>query len=387
MKELNGTGIERALGFGRAEAERHVLARLRPYVEIETPSRNVDAIVTLAKRLEQEFRLAGASVETFDPPGLGRNLRATLPGLDPSLAPLLVLAHIDTVHPVGTLDRQPFRIHGDRVEGPGIYDMKAGLAVMMEALAVIQRRASGPRRTLRFLVTCDEEIGSHGARELMRETVTGAFAALVLEPSNPDGGVKTRRKGVSTYRLEVHGRAAHAGHDNPDAISAIHELVQQIGVILPLANRSRGTTINVGEIAGGTASNVVAAHAWAAIDLRFAETAEGERVDRAFHDLAPRTTGARLEMIRSESRPALERTPAVSRLYEHARSVATAIGLDLPEGMSGGGSDGSLVAAWGLPVLDGLGPRGGGAHAQDEHILLSDLAFRLALCAGLLETL
>lgn len=387
MRELNGAGIERTLGFGRAEAERHVLARLRPYVETETPSRNVENLTALARRLEQEFRLAGASVEGFDVPGLGRNLRATVNGLDPSLSPLLVLAHIDTVHPVGTLAAQPFRINGDRVEGPGIYDMKAGLALMMEALAVVTRRSSGPRRTLRFLITCDEEIGSHGARDLFRESARGAFAALVPEPSNADGGVKTRRKGVSTYRLEVHGRAAHAGHDNPAAVSAIAELVHQLTAILALANRPRGTSINIGEIAGGTASNVVAARANASIDLRFIDQEEGGRVDRALHALTPANPGARVEIIRSESRPALERTPAVVELYQQARTLAAGLGIDLTEGLSGGGSDGSIIAGWGLPVLDGLGPRGDGAHAADEHILLSDLALRLGLFVRLMETL
>lgn len=379
--------LERALGFGRAEAERHVLARLRPYIELETPSRNAANIDTLARRLEQEFRLLGASVEGFEVAGLGRNLRASIPGLDTGLPPQLVLAHIDTVHPVGTLETQPFRVQGDRVEGPGTYDMKGGIALMIEALAVVTRRGSGPRRTTRFLITCDEEVGSHGARDLFRESASGAFAALVPEPSMPDGGVKTRRKGVSTYRLEVHGRAAHAGHDDPAAVSAITELTHQVGAILALANRSRGTTVNIGEIGGGTASNVVAAHAWASIDLRFADAAESDRVDRAMHSLAPRIPGARLDVVRSETRSVLARTPAVVALYEHTRSLAAEFGVQLGEGMSGGGSDGSLIATWGLPVLDGIGPRGGGAHSADEHILLSDLAFRLGLYTRLLETL
>lgn len=387
MKDLNGTGIERSLGLGRADAERQVLARLRPYVELETPSRHVENLVSLSRRLEQELRLAGASVEAFDLPGLGRNLRATVPGLEPSLSPVLVLAHIDTVHPVGTLATQPFGIDGDRVTGPGIYDMKAGVALVVEALSIVNRRGTGPRRTTRFVITCDEEIGSHGARDLFRDTAKGAFAALVPEPSMPGGGVKTQRKGVSTYRLETFGRAAHAGHDNPAAVSAINELMHQLAAILPLANRARGTTINIGEISGGTASNVVAAHARATIDLRFIDKAESERVDRALHSLSPYVEGSRIELVRSESRPALERTPAVVELYNLARASAAEFGVDLGEGMSGGGSDGSLVAAWGLPVLDGLGPQGGGAHATDEHILLSDLSFRLGFLVRLLETL
>jgi len=381
------SGLEAALGIGRAEAERRVLARLRPLVELETPSRNAANLASLAGRLEQELRLLDSTVETFEVPGYGRNLRATVVGLDAALPPVLVLAHIDTVHPVGTLETQPFRVDGDRVEGPGTYDMKGGLALMVEALATITRRGSGPRRTTRLIITCDEEVGSHGARDLFRDSADGAFAALVPEPSMPDGGVKTRRKGVSTYRLRVHGRAAHAGHDDPAAVSAITELTHQVGAILALANGARGTTLNIGEIGGGTASNVVAAGAWASIDLRFADAAESDRVDRALHALTPRTDGARLDIVRSETRPALERTPHVARLFEHARDLAAGLGVQLGEGLSGGGSDGSLIAGWGLPVLDGIGPRGAGAHSPDEHILLSDLAFRLALYCRLLETL
>lgn len=383
----DGSAIRDCLGYGADEAKRRVLARLQPYVEAETTSRNVEAITTLAVRLEQEFRLAGATVEILDAPDLGRNLRATVPGPDPTLEPLLVLAHIDTVHPVGSLAERPFRVNGDRVEGPGTYDMKGGLAIMMEALSHVTRTGAGPRRPVRFLITCDEEIGSHAARDMMRESARDAFAALVPEPSLPDGGVKTQRKGVSTYRLEVHGRAAHAGHDNLSAVSAITEIASQIGVINSLANRNAGTSVNVGMLGGGTASNVVAARAWADIDVRFVETQEGDRIDRALHGLTPAHDGARLEMVRAESRPALQRTNAIADLYGFARSLASELGVDLTEGMSGGGSDGSLVAAWGLPVLDGLGPRGGGAHAVDEHILLSDLAFRLGLYVRLLETL
>jgi glutamate carboxypeptidase len=201
----------------------------------------------------------------------------------------------------------------------------------------------------------------------------------------PDGSVKTRRKGVGTYRIDIHGRAAHAGIEPERAVSAIAELSHQIQTVLQLADHGRGTTINVGEIGGGTASNVVAARAWAAVDLRFAEPEEGERVDRALVSLTPRLQGARVEVKRNELRPPLVRTAGVVALYEQARALAAELGHELGEGATGGGSDGSLVASFGLPVLDGLGPRGGGAHSSDEHIIVSDLPFRLALFVTLLE--
>jgi glutamate carboxypeptidase len=274
-----------------------------------------------------------------------------------------------------------------RAEGPGIFDMKAGIALLVEAIAILRVRGTGPRRPLRFLVTCDEEIGSHASRDLIRAAAVGAEAALVPEPSLPDGAVKTRRKGVSTYRLEARGRAAHAGIDPDRAVSAIAEIAHQVLAALAAADPPAGTTVNIGLIQGGTASNVVPAEAWATIDVRFVSSGEGERVDAVLRALRPILPGASIRGELTESRPPLERTDGVVRLYEHARSLAAELGVSLGEGSTGGGSDGSLVATWGLPTLDGLGPRGGGAHAVDEHILLDDLPFRLALLCRLLETL
>jgi glutamate carboxypeptidase len=376
-----------ALGTDRAKATERVLARLERYVTIETPSRDAANITRLSKLVEEELDAMGGVVEVFDAPGLGRNLRVTFHGEQPDQEHMLVLTHIDTVHPLGTLERQPFRIRDGRAEGPGIFDMKAGLALMVEALGLIAARGQRPNRTVRLLVTCDEEIGSQSARALFRECAADAGAVLVPEPALPDGSAKTRRKGVGTYRLDVYGRAAHAGIEPERAISAVAELARQIHLILALAQPARGTTINVGEIGGGTASNVVAAHAWASIDMRFMEPEEGERVDRALHALTPRLAGARLKLRRNELRPPLVRSAGVAALYEQARDLAAELGETLGEGATGGGSDGSILAALGLPTLDGLGPRGGGAHADNEHILISDIPFRLALYVRLLEAI
>jgi glutamate carboxypeptidase len=379
--------IESYLGMPASEAIERVMRRLGPWVEIETPSRDAAAIAELSRRIEGELRETGAIVEAFDAPGLGRNLRATMDGLRADLAPIVALGHIDTVHPVGTLETQPLRRVDGRAEGPGIFDMKAGIALLVEAIAILRVRGTGPRRPLRFLVTCDEEIGSHASRDLIRAAAVGAEAALVPEPSLPDGAVKTRRKGVSTYRLEARGRAAHAGIDPDRAVSAIAEIAHQVLAALAAADPPAGTTVNIGLIQGGTASNVVPAEAWATIDVRFVSSGEGERVDAVLRALRPILPGASIRVELTESRPPLERTDGVVRLYEHARSLAAELGVSLGEGSTGGGSDGSLVATWGLPTLDGLGPRGGGAHAVDEHILLDDLPFRLALLCRLLETL
>jgi glutamate carboxypeptidase len=384
---MDRAAIEAVLGMSVVDATERVMRRLEPYVLLETPSRDAAAITSLSRRIESELLEAGAVVEAFDTPGLGRNLRAWVPGLQSKASPLVALGHIDTVHPVGTLETQPLRRVEGRAEGPGIFDMKAGVALLVEAITILTARKSGPRRPLRFLVTCDEEIGSHASRELIREAAIGAEAALVTEPSLPDGAVKTRRKGVSTYRLETHGRAAHAGIEPERAVSAVTEIAHQILHVIATADASRGTTVNIGVIRGGTASNVVPAHAWATIDVRFTTPAEGERVNTALNALQPTLQGARVRVDMTETRPPLERTDAVVRLYDHARQAAAELGFALPDGSTGGGSDGSLIAALGLPTLDGLGPRGGGAHAIDEHIILDDLPFRLALLCRLLETL
>jgi glutamate carboxypeptidase len=363
-----------------------VLGRIRRYVERETPSRAAAELVALSEMIEHELRSLGASVQRYDAPGLGRNLLAELPGQE-AVEPLLLLAHLDTVHPFGTLAERPFRIAEGRAYGPGIYDMKAGLAASLEALAWLRERGLSPRRPVRLLITCDEEIGSHSSRPLIEEHARAAAAVLVPEPSLPDGGVKTFRKGVSTYRLEAFGRAAHAGIEGAAAISATAELAYALCAILDLARHDRGTTVSIGMIGGGTASNVVAAAAWAVVDVRLAEDGEARRVHQTMLALRARNPAARVSVRLSEQRPPLVRSAAVVALYQRAREAAAELGVELTEGGTGGGSDGSIAAAVGAATLDGLGPRGGGAHATDEHIIVDDLPFRVALIARLFETL
>lgn len=379
--------IEQYLGMDSQQAIARVLARSRSYVEHETPSGNAAAIAELARHVRRDLEACGASVQVTDAPGLGVNLHARVNGADPQLAPLLVLAHIDTVHAVGSLAERPFRIEDGRAFAPGIYDMKTGLALAIEALTWIDERGRQPRRPVELLVTCDEEIGSHSSRAAIEDAARRAEAVLVPEPSMPDGGVKTSRKGVATYHIEAEGIAAHAGIDGEQAVSAITELVLALNTTLALADHSRGTTINIGNISGGTASNVVAANARAVVDVRIAQPPEGDRIHSAIMGLGARNPKAALKVRRSEERGPLVRTDAVAALYATARGIAAELGVSLAEGGTGGGSDGSLAAAVGAATLDGLGTRGGGAHAIDEHIILEDVPFRLAVMARLLETL
>jgi glutamate carboxypeptidase len=265
--------------------------------------------------------------------------------------------------------------------------MKTGVALVIEALATLRRTGRRPRRPVRFHVSCDEEIGSRTARPLIETLARDAAVALVPEPSLPDGSIKTARKGVSTYRFEITGRAAHAGTEPGAGINAVVELSHQLPRIHALADHERGTTVTVGVVHAGTASNVVAGDAWGTIDVRSVVPEEAERVARGLAGLRPVLPGAKVAIRRTEDRPPLVRTDAVAALYAQARDVAAGLGFDIGEGLSGGGSDGSLIAALGVPTLDGLGPRGGGAHAVDEHIVVDDLPFRVAFLARLLEAL
>lgn len=381
--------IEEYLGAKSSDITKRVLDRIKRYVEIETPSFHAREIIALSELIEQELLQIGASVERIDAPGRGRNIIARFARTKEDArnsAPILMLAHMDTVHDIGTLAARPFMVVDDRAVGPGVYDMKAGLALLVEAMTWHVANET-ERRPVTMLITCDEEVGSHSVRALIDEMARTAAVVLVPEPCLQHGEVKTARKGVATYTVKTEGRAAHAGGEPGAAVSAITELVHQCSRVLALADHSKGTTINVGVIGGGTATNVIAANAEAGIDVRLAVEGEFERVDHAMRSLANVHPEAKVTLALAESRPPLVRNAAVLAAYAQARECAAFLGVDLGEGMSGGGSDGSLAAATGAAVLDGLGPNGGGAHAVDEHILTEDLPFRLALLCRLVERL
>jgi glutamate carboxypeptidase len=278
----------------------------------------------------------------------------------------------------------PFRVEDGRAYGPGTYDMKAGLTIF---LTLMEYRLSGPTRPVRALFTSDEEIGSPTSRGLIEDLARQCAYALVLEPPLADGSLKTARKGVGRFRLEVQGRAAHAGVAPQEGRNAIVELAHQILRIQELQDLQAGTTLNVGVIQGGTTSNVVPAAAFADIDVRAAALAEAERVERALRSLEPVTPGTRMSVSGSFGRPPMERSPAIAALFDQARGIGRALGRELSEGSTGGGSDGNFTAALGVPTLDGLGVRGGGAHADDEHILIDSLTERAALLDALLREL
>jgi glutamate carboxypeptidase len=359
-----------------------MLGFLRELVEHETPSRDKHALDILARHLTQRLTASGGTVQGIANSREGDHLLARFPG--PAVRkPALLLGHYDTVWPRGTIDRLPFRVEADRVYGPGTYDMKAGLTIIAQALEYVIADSSLPRPVW-VLITSDEEISSLSSRRLIEEAARYCAYVLVIEPPLADGSLKTARKGVGRFRLEVEGKAAHSGVAPQDGRSAIVELAHQILRIQELQSPADGTTLNVGVIQGGTTPNVIPARASAEIDVRVQSRSEAERVARALHGLIPATPDVYLEVTGDFTRPPMERSSTIADLFEKARRIGRDLGLELTEGSTGGGSDGNFTAALGIPTLDGLGARGGGAHADDEHILIDSLPERAALLAALL---
>ena len=357
-----------------------MLAALERLVVVESPSLDKVRCDACADQVAALFREhTGATAVRHRRPDRGDHLEIRI---GDGAEPIVILCHHDTVWPEGTLARLPFRVDGDRVTGPGSYDMKAGIVQAAFALA-----GAKLARPAVVLSTSDEEIGSTSSRRLIEETARSAAAVLVLEPAASGGAIKTARKGIADFTVEVDGRAAHAGVEPEKGISANEELAHQILALKALVDVDQGTTINIGVIAGGTRPNVVLALAHADIDVRFSRASEAKRVVAAIRSLQPRLPGARLRISGGVDRPPLERTAGVVRLAQHAQKLAAELGFPLPETSTGGGSDGNFTAALGVPTLDGLGPDGGGAHADSEHLLIGSWLLRTLLLRRLIETL
>lgn len=353
-------------------------------VRLESPSTDKTAVDICGAELSARLTALGGRVDRLVREKRGDHLRAEFGGTGPRV---LLLGHFDTVWPVGQLARMPLHEEDGRLYGPGVFDMKAGIAMAMLATRAVHEVAPESAPRIVMLWTTDEEIGSLTSRAAIEEEARRSDAVLVLEPALPGGAVKTRRKGCGDFQLIVHGVSAHAGIDPGKGASAIHELAHQIVAVQDLQDVERGISINVGVIAGGSRTNVVSEHASAAIDVRVPTMADGDRIEARLRGLTPKLKGTRLELTGGISRPPLERSAGVVRLLELARQAAGELGRDLGEGGTGGGSDGNFTAALGVPTLDGLGACGDGAHALHEHVLLDDLTWRAALVAALLMRL
>lgn len=370
-------------------SESSLMPRIRSLVEIESPSedkrgvdRCVEAVAELASQLggrarRHRQRVFGDVLELRF--GSTRKEKG-------SKGPVMLLGHLDTVWPLGTLSRMPFRIAQGRAWGPGVLDMKAGVAMALTAMEAL-RETDTLERPVVFLLNGDEEVGSTVSRPVTERLARECAAVFVLEPAQGlDGAYKTARKGVGGYRLRVEGAASHAGVDFERGHSAIHELAWQLEKVRAFTEVDRGLTVNAGVIRGGTRTNVVAAEAEAEIDVRIARAKDAARIDRKFRALRVRDRGCVVHVEGGMNRPPMERSRATAALFRRAATLAAEMGFSLTEAATGGGSDGNFTAALGVPTLDGMGAVGEGAHASHESVLLRDLVPRTALLAELIRT-
>jgi glutamate carboxypeptidase len=362
-----------------------LLALLVRLVEIESPTTDKAAVDQVGAVVAAELRQLGAQVTVYGTADAGDQILGRWDPTGRDEIGILTLCHMDTVYPLGTLANQPCHEVDGRLMGPGTMDMKGSIAMLLTALRAFQAASAWPNRPISTLFTSDEETGSDTSRALIEALARRAELVLCLEPCLPDGSLKTWRKGVGGFEITVRGKAAHAGADHERGRNAIEELAHQIVAIQKLTDYPKGTTVNVGVVAGGSRSNVVPDLARAQVDLRVMTAAEGERIAAWMQQLKPTIDGTRIEVTGGLNRPPMPRDERMGASFARAKALADRLGMSLTEGGTGGGSDANFVAPLGVPVLDGLGAWGNGAHSEREHVLISRLPERTALLAALLS--
>jgi glutamate carboxypeptidase len=371
-----------------SDATPAMLAAIERWLRTESPTASAEGVNRMMDLVAAEAAEAGIAAERVpgrdglgDSLGLRAGPEADVPGI-------LLLSHLDTVHPMGTVDRAlPVRRDGDRLYGPGVFDMKGGAWLALQAFKQVARAGSA-RRPMTFLFTSDEEIGSPMTRGLIEEAARHAAYALVTEPARPGGHVVVSRNGVGRFEIANEGRPAHAGTHHREGRSAIREAARQVLAIDAMTDYARGVTTTVGLISGGTAENVVPQHCRLSVDLRVETAADGDELTARIRRLAPRDPEVTVTVRGGMNRPPWEESEGGRRLFEAARAVAADLGRDLQAApRSGGGSDGNFTAALGTPTLDGLGIAGEGAHTLHEYGLVSSILPQMRLIAGLLERL
>jgi glutamate carboxypeptidase len=367
--------------------QNQIIDTIQQLVEIESPSDVKAAVDRLGTVLASRFGELGGRVRVHRTEKFGNHLEIRFKAARSSNSkPVLLLGHTDTVYPIGTISKMPFRVAKGRVFGPGVLDMKGGIALMLQVIEALLAWTGGklPRPVTVFLVS-DEEVGSQSSRAITERLARESAAVLVLEPAaGLNGAVKTSRKGVGEYELRVSGKAAHSGLDFEKGQSAVVELAHQVLEISKLVDLRRGVTLNVGRVKGGTRVNVVPAEASASIDMRIAKKEDAAEVERKLRALKPVNPNCKISLSGCINRPPMERTPGVAALFTKATEIARDLGWELGEAAVGGGSDGNFTAALGISTLDGLGVVGEGAHAKHESILISELPRRAALLAALI---
>jgi glutamate carboxypeptidase len=370
-----------------AGREELLLKRIRALVEIESPSDGKAGVDRCVEAVAEMAAAIGGRTRRHRQRAFGDVLEVRWGGSGRGLAPVMLLGHLDTVWAMGTLRTMPFRIAQGRAWGPGVLDMKAGVAMALTAVEFL-RESGGLRRPVVLLLTSDEEVGSTVSRAITEKLARKCETVFVLEPAQGlDGAYKTARKGVGDYTVRVKGVASHAGVDFARGHSAVHELAWQIEKIRGFTELERGLTLNAGVIRGGTRTNVVAAEAEAEIDVRIARAQDAARIERKFRRLKVRDRGCRLEVEGGINRPPMERSRATATLFRRAATLAQAMGFALSEAATGGGSDGNFTAALGVPTLDGMGGVGEGAHASNESVVVEHLTPRTALLAEMMRSL
>ncbi len=363
-----------------------MISTTRELVEIESPSDNKPAVDRISEAVAGKFAAVGGEVRVHRAHDFGNHLQVDFTGKAGG-KPVLLLGHYDTVYPLGTLVNMPCQVVDNKLTGPGVLDMKSGIALMLSAIVALREwHGELPRAVTVFLVS-DEEVGSDSSRSITESLARNSAAVLVLEPAaGSKGAVKTARKGVGDYQLKVTGKASHAGLDFEKGVNAIVELARQIEKVTGFTDLKKGLTVNVGIVSGGSRTNVVPAEATAQVDVRIARLQDAAGIDKKMRGLRPYNRKCRLDITGGINRPPMERTPGVAALYGKAVAIARTLGWKLGEAAVGGGSDGNFTAGLGIPTLDGLGGVGDGAHASHEHILISELPRRAALIAGLIES-
>jgi len=367
-------------------ARRHpqMLKMIAQLVGLESPTEDRVAVNRCVTLVEGWVQALGGRSRRIPQKEAGDLLVGRFGPTRNAVKPLMLLGHLDTVWPLGTLKQMPFRLRDGRAWGPGVLDMKAGVVMALNALRILMEKnhLTGP---VLFLLNSDEETGSEYSRALTESLAKKCAAVFVLEPAQGiPGAYKTARKGVANYRLEVHGVPAHSGVDFGNGHSAVRELGRQIERASEFTDLSRGITVNAGVIGGGTRPNVVPAHAWAEFDVRIAKAVDADRIDRRFRSLRAVDRACRLEIRGGLNRPPMERTRGTVALFQRAATMADGLGFQLQEAATGGGSDGNFTSAMGIPTLDGMGAVGEGAHAHRESILLDALVPRTALLAAMI---
>lgn len=355
---------------------------LHRFVEIESPSTDKAAVDRFGAVVADELRSLGAAVEIDRQTTAGDHI---ISRFGSGLGGILIMCHLDTVHDIGAIEQNPVRVQNGKLFGPGAIDMKGSIVQTLSALHALIDNSKMASRPITALFTSDEEIGSEASRALIERLGAQSSLVLCMEPALSDGALKTWRKGIGGFEVVVRGRSTHAGADHENGVNAIEEMAHQILALQRLTDYKKGTTVNVGVVGGGTRSNVVPDECRAEVDLRVISPADADAVCAAITSLKPVNPRAAITVTGGMNRPPMPRTENIARAFTIAQRIAADLGIALAEGGTGGGSDANFVAPLGVPVLDGLGPMGNGAHSEREYVIVKSLPERAALLAGILS--